>query len=44
MKKYDLRSLRTLFLAGERSEPGIVTYYGRLLKELGAPEASINDK
>lgn len=39
----NLSSLRTLFLAGERSEPQIVTAYAELLKELGAPGASVND-
>lgn len=38
-----LRTLRTLFLAGERSEPQIVEAYAKLLKELGAPGASVND-
>lgn len=39
----DLRSLRTLFLAGERSEPQIVARFERLLKELAAPGAQTND-
>jgi propionyl-CoA synthetase len=39
----NLKSLRTLFLAGERSEPGIVELYGKLLRELGAPGANVND-
>ncbi|GAC95531.1 hypothetical protein PHSY_003107 [Pseudozyma hubeiensis SY62] len=39
----DLRSLRTLFLAGERSEPQIVAKFERLLKELAAPGAQTND-
>jgi propionyl-CoA synthetase len=39
----NLRTLRTLFLAGERSEPQIVSAYADLLKELGAPGASVND-
>lgn len=39
----NLRSLRTLFLAGERSEPQIVETYAALLEELGAPGASVND-
>lgn len=39
----DLRKLRTLFLAGERSEPQIVSAYAELLKELAAPGASVND-
>lgn len=39
----NLRSLRTLFLAGERSEPQIVARFERLLKELAAPGAQTND-
>lgn len=39
----NLRTLRTLFLAGERSEPQIVETYAKLLAELGAPGASVND-
>lgn len=39
----NLRTLRTLFLAGERSEPQIVSAYASLLEELGAPSASVND-
>lgn len=39
----NLRTLRTLFLAGERSEPQIVEVYGKLLQQLGAPGASVND-
>ncbi|CDU23975.1 related to acetyl coenzyme A synthetase / uncharacterized protein [Sporisorium scitamineum] len=39
----DLRSLRTLFLAGERSEPQIVAKFEKLLKELAAPGAQTND-
>ncbi|PWN47318.1 acetyl-CoA synthetase-like protein, partial [Violaceomyces palustris] len=39
----NLRSLRALFLAGERSEPQIVSKFERLLKELGAPCAQTND-
>ncbi|EPQ28794.1 uncharacterized protein PFL1_03597 [Pseudozyma flocculosa PF-1] len=39
----DLRSLRALFLAGERSEPQIVSRFERLLKELAAPGAQTND-
>lgn len=38
-----LRTLRTLFLAGERSEPQIVETYANLLAELGAPNANVND-
>lgn len=33
-----LRSLRALFLAGERSEPAIITTYGDLLTEYGSRE------
>lgn len=43
MKGVNLKTLRTLFLAGERSEPQIVEAYGKLLKELGPPGASVND-
>jgi propionyl-CoA synthetase len=43
MRQYNLKSLRSLCLAGERSEPSIVTYYQRLLDELGAPGVSVND-
>ncbi|KAH8916775.1 putative acyl-CoA synthetase [Atractiella rhizophila] len=43
MKKHNIRSLRSLFLAGERSEPGIVSRYQELLGELGAPGAVVND-
>lgn len=39
----NLRTLRTLFLAGERSEPQIVSAYADLFKELGAVGASVND-
>ncbi|CAO1618722.1 unnamed protein product [Parajaminaea phylloscopi] len=39
----NLRTLRTLFLAGERSEPQIVQVYSDLLRRLGAPGASVND-
>lgn len=39
----NLKTLRTLFLAGERSEPQIVSAYAQLLEELGAPGASVND-
>lgn len=44
MRKYNLRSLRALFLAGERSEPNIIIKYQRLLEELGAPNAIVDDK
>ncbi|ORY72401.1 putative amp-binding enzyme [Leucosporidium creatinivorum] len=43
MAKYDLSSLRSLFLAGERSEPGIINHYQGLLKKLAAPGAIVND-
>ncbi|KAN0063125.1 hypothetical protein ACQY0O_004289 [Thecaphora frezii] len=39
----NLRSLRALFLAGERSEPQIVSRFEGLLKELAAPGAQTND-
>ncbi|KAH6697610.1 AMP-binding enzyme [Plectosphaerella plurivora] len=35
-----LRSLRALFLAGERSEPTIVSVYQELLSEFGSPAGS----
>ncbi|KAF2155068.1 acetyl-CoA synthetase-like protein [Myriangium duriaei CBS 260.36] len=38
-----LRSLRALFLAGERSEPSIVSMYQDLLEKYGAPGASVVD-
>jgi len=38
-----LQSLRALFLAGERSEPSIVTMYGELLKKHCAPGAVVVD-
>lgn len=38
-----LRRLRALFLAGERSEPSIVTMYQGLLDQYGAPGASVVD-
>jgi propionyl-CoA synthetase len=44
MARYDLSSLRSLFLAGERSEPGIITRYQELLNKLAAPGAIVNDK
>ena len=44
MRKHNLRTLKNIFLAGERSEPGIVSHYGKLLHELGAPSAIVNDK
>lgn len=33
LRRYDLRKLRAVFLAGERSEPGIVEFYQKLLQE-----------
>ena len=44
MRKRNIRSLRAIFLAGERSEPNIIIKYQRLLDELGAPGAIMNDK
>lgn len=44
MEQCNLRSLRALFLAGERSEPGLITQYQKLLDELAAPGALVNDK
>lgn len=38
-----LKSLRGLFLAGERSEPSIITTYQKLLREYGAPGATVID-
>lgn len=38
-----LRSLNALFLAGERSEPSIVTLYRDLLKKYGAQNAEVVD-
>lgn len=38
-----LRSLRGLFLAGERSEPTLVSMYQRLLTEYAAPGAHVVD-
>ncbi|KFY15988.1 hypothetical protein V492_01641, partial [Pseudogymnoascus sp. VKM F-4246] len=38
-----LKSLRSLFLAGERSEPSIVTMYQGLLKEFAAGGADVVD-
>lgn len=42
-KTYNLRSLRGLFLAGERSEPGIVESYQKLLSQYCAPGARVVD-
>lgn len=41
--KNGLRSLRALFLAGERSEPSIVSMYQTLLEKHCAPGASVVD-
>jgi acyl-CoA synthetase (AMP-forming)/AMP-acid ligase II len=38
-----LRSLKALFLAGERSEPSIITMYQELLQKYGAPGANVID-
>ncbi|KAK3680540.1 hypothetical protein B0T22DRAFT_217746 [Podospora appendiculata] len=38
-----LRSLKALFLAGERSEPAIITMYQDLLKRYGAKDAHVID-
>ncbi|KAK7969457.1 hypothetical protein PG988_008530 [Apiospora saccharicola] len=38
-----LKSLGGLFLAGERSEPSIITTYQDLLREYGAPGATVID-
>lgn len=38
-----LRSLRSLFLGGERSEVSLVTMYQQFLQQYGAPGAIIND-
>lgn len=43
MSKYNLKSLRSLLLAGERSEPGIVSRYSELLNKMAAPGAIVND-
>lgn len=43
MRKSNIRSLRALFLAGERSEPGIITLYQKLLTEQGAKNAIVID-
>lgn len=42
-KKGALRNLRALFLAGERSEPSIVSMYDELLHEYCAPNATVID-
>ncbi|KAH8670996.1 AMP-binding enzyme [Xylariales sp. PMI_506] len=38
-----LKSLNALFLAGERSEPSIITMYQKLLQSYGAPGATVID-
>lgn len=38
-----LKSLRALFLAGERSEPSIITMYQELIRRYGAPNATVVD-
>lgn len=38
-----LKNFRALFLAGERSEPSIVEMYADLLKQYGAPGATVVD-
>ncbi|KAI5860180.1 AMP-binding enzyme [Durotheca rogersii] len=38
-----LRSLKALFLAGERSEPSIITMYQELIRKYGAPDATVVD-
>ena len=42
-EKGQLRHWRGLFLAGERSEPSIVTHYQELLKQYAAPDARVID-
>ncbi|OAA68122.1 acyl-synthetase [Niveomyces insectorum RCEF 264] len=42
-KRSGLRSLRALFLAGERSEPALITMYQDLLATYGAPGACVVD-
>lgn len=44
MANYDIKSLRSLFLAGERSEPSIISRYQELLTKLAAPGAVVVDK
>lgn len=41
--KGGLKSLRALFLAGERSEPSIITMYQKLLDQYAAPGAVVID-
>jgi propionyl-CoA synthetase len=42
-KRGGLKSLRALFLAGERSEPSIVSMYASLLKQYAGPNATVID-
>ncbi|KAF3018225.1 hypothetical protein E8E14_013002 [Neopestalotiopsis sp. 37M] len=42
-KKGGLKSLRALFLAGERSEPSIISMYQQLLQKHAAPGATVID-
>ncbi|EON99890.1 putative amp-binding enzyme protein [Phaeoacremonium minimum UCRPA7] len=42
-KRGGLRSLKAMFLAGERSEPAIITMYQDLLKKYGANDAHVID-
>ena len=42
-KRGGLKQLRALFLAGERSEPSIITMYQDLLAQHGAPGATVID-
>ncbi|KAI0386644.1 AMP-binding enzyme [Hypomontagnella monticulosa] len=38
-----LKSLKALFLAGERSEPSIITMYQELVQQYGSPNATVVD-
>ncbi|KAI2625890.1 AMP-binding enzyme [Hypoxylon sp. NC1633] len=38
-----LRSLKALFLAGERSEPSIITMYQELIQKYGSPHSTVVD-
>lgn len=42
-KRGGLKTLKALFLAGERSEPAIITMYRDLLQQYGAPGAMVVD-
>jgi propionyl-CoA synthetase len=42
-KRGGLKSLQALFVAGERSEPSIITMYQELLKDYAAPGANVID-